>query len=231
MCTTSPGTHHLSSLPRDTQQWPSQPGRNSSNGTLAAAASWGVDSRRNRGRNKTKRSWKENIIPAVSERARRLQVLSCLQEHEGQLRPRLADARYLTRSRGAAWQGGHLVPWVPTQLFQRGQKPFHLRPFLFLPLLPLPPSTSPTARGPHASSPRNPPLAGSYFQERQEVFLVLLAPGRNSEPLSRSSAGARETAAALADISCIIKLNPSRGLGLGHQLSKERKERSQRARG
>lgn len=75
------------------------------------------------------------------------------------------------------------------------------------------------------------PSPCSYFRERQEVFLVLPAPGRNSEPLSRSSAGARETAAALADISCIIKLNPSRGLGLGHQLSKEGKEWSQRARG
>lgn len=60
---------------------------------------------------------------------------------------------------------------------------------------------------------------------------MLPAPGRNSEPLSRSNAGARETAAALADISCIIKLSPSRGLGLGHQLSKEGKEWSQRARG
>lgn len=60
---------------------------------------------------------------------------------------------------------------------------------------------------------------------------MLPAPGRSSEPLSRSSAGARETAAALADISCIIKLNPSRGPGLGHQLSEEGKERSQRAGG
>lgn len=59
---------------------------------------------------------------------------------------------------------------------------------------------------------------------------MLPAPRRSSEPLSHSSAGARETAAALADISCIIKLNPSRGPGLGHQLSKEGKERSQRAR-
>lgn len=55
---------------------------------------------------------------------------------------------------------------------------------------------------------------------------MLPAPRRSSEPLSRSSAGARETAAALADISCLIKLNPSRGPGLGHQLSKEGKEQS-----
>lgn len=60
---------------------------------------------------------------------------------------------------------------------------------------------------------------------------MLLAPGRSSEPLSHSSAGARKTAAALADISCIIKLNPSRGPGLGYQLSKEGNERSQRAGG
>lgn len=114
MCATPPGTHRLSSLPRDTQQWPSQPGRNSRNGQVAGAGSWGVDSSRNQGRNKIKRSWQENTIPAVSERARRLQVPSCLRVNEGQLRPRLADARYLTRSRGAAWLGGHLVAWVPT---------------------------------------------------------------------------------------------------------------------
>lgn len=60
---------------------------------------------------------------------------------------------------------------------------------------------------------------------------MLPAPRRSSEPLSRSSAGARETAAALADISCIIKLNPSRGPGLGHQLSKDGKEWSQSAGG
>lgn len=114
MCATPPGTHRLSSLPRDTQQWPSQPGRNSRNGQVAGAGSWEVDSSRNQGRNKIKRSWQENTIPAVSERARRLQVPSCLRENEGQLRPRLADARYLTRSRGAAWLGGHLVAWVPT---------------------------------------------------------------------------------------------------------------------
>lgn len=55
---------------------------------------------------------------------------------------------------------------------------------------------------------------------------MLPAPRRSSEPVSRSSTGARETAAALADISCLIKLNPSRGPGLGHQLSKEGKEQS-----
>lgn len=60
---------------------------------------------------------------------------------------------------------------------------------------------------------------------------MLPAPRRSSEPLSCSSTGARETAAALADTSCIIKLNPSRGPGLGHQLSKEGNEQSQRARG
>lgn len=166
MCATPPGTHRLSSLPRDTQQWPSQPGRNSRNGQVAGAGSWGVDSSRNQGRNKIKRSWQENTIPAVSERARRLQVPSCLRVNEGQLRPRLADARYLTRSRGAACLGGHLVAWVPTHsptAVSGGQKPFHLCPFLFLPLLPLPPSTSPTARGLGASSPLNPPLALQLF--------------------------------------------------------------------
>lgn len=121
-------------------------------------------------------------------------------------------------------------PPTAPQLFLWGQKPSHLLPFLFLLLLPLPPSTSPTAWGPCASSPLSPPQPCSYFRERQEVFLVLPAPRRSSEPLSHSSAGARETAAALADISCIIKLNPSRGPDLSHQLSKKGKEQSQRAR-
>lgn len=166
MCATPPGTHRLSSLPRDTQQWPSQPGRNSRNGQVAGAGSWGVDSSRNQGRNKTKRSWQENTIPAVSERARRLQVPSCLRVNEGQLRPRLADAG---TSQGPVVQPGLEGTWSlgcpPTapQLFRGGQKPFHLCPFLFLPLLPLPPSTSPTARGLGASSPLNPPLALQLF--------------------------------------------------------------------
>lgn len=166
MCATPLGTHRLSSLPRDTQQWPSQPGRNSRNGQVAGAGSWGVDSSRNQGRNKTKRSWQENTIPAVSERARRLQVPSCLRVNEGQLRPRLADAG---TSQGPVVQPGLEGTWSlgcpPTapQLFRGGQKPFHLCPFLFLPLLPLPPSTSPTARGLGASSPLNPPLALQLF--------------------------------------------------------------------
>lgn len=166
MCATPPGTHRLSSLPRDTQQWPSQPGRNSRNGQVAGAGSWGVDSSRNQGRNKTKRSWQENTIPAVSERARRLQVPSCLRVNEGQLRPRLADAG---TSQGPVVQPGLEGTWSlgcpPTapQLFRGGQKPFHLCPFLFLPLLPLPPSTSPTARGLGASSPLNSPLALQLF--------------------------------------------------------------------
>lgn len=101
------------SCPGDTQQRPSQPGRSTGNGQAAGAGSCGVDSSRNQGRNKTKRSWQENTIPAVSDRERRLQVLSCWQVDGGQPRPRLADARYLLRSRGAAWLRGH-VAWVPT---------------------------------------------------------------------------------------------------------------------
>lgn len=66
------------------------------------------DSSRNQGRNKTTRSWKENTIPAVPERVRRLQVLSCQQVDEGQLRPRLADARYL---RGSVVQPGLEGTW------------------------------------------------------------------------------------------------------------------------
>lgn len=54
-------------------------------------------------------------------------------------------------------------PPTAPQLFQGGQKPFHLCPFLLLPLLPLPPSTSPTARGLGASSPLNPPLTLQLF--------------------------------------------------------------------
>lgn len=93
------------------------------------------------------------------------------------------------------------------------------------------PAQAPQHGVPRRAAPSIHPSSCSYFRERQEVFLVLPAPGRSSEPLSRSSTGARETAATLVDISCIIKLNPSQGLGLGHQLSEEGKEWSQRARG
>lgn len=153
------------SCPGDTQQRPSQPRRSTRNGQAAGAGSWGVHSSRNQGRNKTKRSWQENTIAAVSDRERRLQVLSCRQVDGGQLRPRLTDARSLLRSRGAAWLRGTSLGCPPTapHLFLGGQKPSHLLPVLFLPPLPLPPSTSPTAWGPHASSPLNPPLTLQLF--------------------------------------------------------------------
>lgn len=140
--------------------------------------------------------------------------------------------RCLPRSPRAAWlpctsPGAHPQPhgWI-----WGVQKPSPFLPFAFF-FYPSRLCASPPARGPLRAAPSIRSSPRSYFGERQEVFLVLPAPRRSSEPLSRSSAGARETAAALADISCIIKLNPSRGPGLGHQLSEEGKEWSQGAGG
>lgn len=173
MCATPPGTHRLSSLPKDTQQWPSQPGRNSRNGQVAGAGSWGVDSSRNQGRNKIKRSWQENTIPAVSERARRLQVPSCLRVNEGQLRPRLADAG---TSQGPVVQPGLEGTWSlgcpPTapQLFRGARNHSISAPFFFYLSCLCLPAQAPQHGVSARAVPSIRPSPCSYFRERQEVF-------------------------------------------------------------
>lgn len=161
------------SCPRDTQQRPSQPRRSTRNGQAAGAGSWGVHSSRNQGRNKTKRSWQENTIAAVSDRERRLQVLSCRQVDGGQLRPRLTDARSLPRSRGAAWLRGTSLGCPPTapHLFLGGQKPSHLLPVLFLPPLAFASQHKPHSMGsPRKQPPQSAPHPAAILEKGRRYF-------------------------------------------------------------
>lgn len=115
---------------------------------------------------KPREAGKKIPSPLCQKGRGRLQVPSCRQVDGGQPRPRLADARYLPRSRGAAGLGGHIT-WVPTHsstAISGGARNHPISsPFFFYPFLPSPPSTSPTARGLRTSSPLNPPLALQLF--------------------------------------------------------------------